>query len=856
MQIHKNFRTTPLAIAVALSVNPVQLASAQERTATLEEVIVSAHKREESVLDIPASVQALTAEDIKAQGSKNIGDYIRFVPSVNVIDTGAGEASIIFRGTATSPSAYVAQSSSSLYVDEVSVSTQGDQPSVRMVDIARVEALSGPQGTLYGSDSQSGTLRIITNQAELNTQEVILDLTAKDGSESEMSYDGSIVANFPVIEDKLAVRLVGFTAKDGGFIDNVLAPTPDLLRSGLGAEGAQGRAPSGWGSLDNADVVEDDINDYEVDGFRVSARWEINDDWAATFSYLNQSSESGSYNGYIPGVGDLETVRYNEESYDEDYEITGLVFEGDLGFAQFVSATSYYDSESEFTQDVTNYQKSYASYYCYASAYSSQDPNYYFQDSAGNFIYYDGGGARYCTGATLEGDSLAAFDEEITGERFSQEFRLSAEGDTFDYIVGAFYEDSSYTYDEWFGYPTKVEGSERQSSRGQGLYEDTVSFQYLNTFNPGNGGLEGSAAPFRATNTTDITQVAIFGEVDWHITEQLDLTLGARWFDREVDQFYNQEQPEFEPAFRVNKKSSDSEVNPKLGLSYDLDDEQMVYGLYSVGYRPGGVNRFRGQPAIAPVYEPDKLSNYELGYKGTLMDGAMQLTLTGFYMQWDDYQFELTDPAGPACESGPSVPGVCGQGFQNNISNAGDAHIMGAYFEVDWAISERFVVGFNGEWLEAESDTDVSIGDTDTTGLFVAEGSQLPGAPEWTAAAWATYYFDVTPLDADGYVRLQWSYTSETLDGFVPAAITDDTAFPRFTNAAYDIGDLSIGLASETWETILFVNNITDERAEYGRYGQGGYSQGISSLGVNNIESIYTNRPREVGIRIIKRWGG
>jgi outer membrane receptor protein involved in Fe transport len=848
MQIHKKFRTTPLAIAVALSVNPVQLVSAQERTATLEEVIVSAHKRDESVLDIPASVQALTAEDLKAQGAKNIGDYIRFIPSVNVIDTGAGEADIVFRGAATDVG-YVSQASSSLYLDEVSVSTQGDQPSIRMVDIARVEALAGPQGTLYGSDSQSGTLRIITNQAELNTQEVILDVSAKDSSEGEISYDGSIVANIPVIEDKLAVRLVGFHAKDGGFIDNVFGTTIDTDR--------QRGVPSGYGTLDNADVVEDDINDYEATGFRASAVWEINDDWRTTLSYLTQSSEAGSFNSYNPFVGDLETIRYNEEYFDEDYEVFGLVFEGDLGFAQFVSSTSYYDSESEFTQDGTSYQKTYSSYYCSVKA-SGLDRNYYFVDPNGDSLssydtvtsqgYYN---ALYCVSPTIEGDALVGFDEEQKGDRFAQEFRLSAEGETIDYIVGAFYEESSYTYEEWFGYPTKVPGLPRQDSRGQGLYEESFSYNYASNYSSRD--LSGSAAPFQSINTTDITQVAIFGEVDWHITERLDLTVGARWFDREIEQFYDQYQPDFEPAFRVDDKTSDSEVNPKIALAYNLDDEQMVYGLYSVGYRPGGVNRSRNEPAIAPLYDPDKLTNYEIGYKGTLMDGAMQLTLTGFYMDWEDYQFELVDPAGDICPGGEprDQPGVCGQGYQVNVANAGDAHITGAYFEVDWAISESFVVGFNGEWLEAESDTDITLGDN-----FIPKGSELPSSAEWTGAVWASYYFDVAPFDADGYVRLQWSYTGETLDSFNPSPIANDNGSPQFVNPSYDIGDLSIGIAGDTWETVFFVNNITDERAVYGHTGTGGYSQAISSQGVTNIDDVYTNRPREFGIRVIKRWGG
>jgi outer membrane receptor protein involved in Fe transport len=285
----------------------------------------------------------------------------------------------------------------------------------------------------------------------------------------------------------------------------------------------------------------------------------------------------------------------------------------------------------------------------------------------------------------------------------------------------------------------------------------------------------------------------------------------------------------------------------------------MIYGLYSVGYKPGGVNRTRGNPLLERDYDPDKLNNYEIGYKGTLMDGSMQLTLTGFYMDWQDYQFELLDPTFTLCSDlgldGPQIAGVCGQPYQVGIVNAGDAHIMGAYFELDWALSNNFTLGFNGEWLEAESDTDVVIGDTDFGGTFIPKGSDLPSTPEWTAAAWAEYAFPLEMIDADAYIRLQWSYSGARLNSFTPEPIADDTFYPQWEDDAYDIGDLSVGIAGDTWETILFVSNITDERAIYG-HGYGGYSQAISSQGVDHIDEVYVNRPREVGIRFIKRWGG
>jgi outer membrane receptor protein involved in Fe transport len=279
----------------------------------------------------------------------------------------------------------------------------------------------------------------------------------------------------------------------------------------------------------------------------------------------------------------------------------------------------------------------------------------------------------------------------------------------------------------------------------------------------------------------------------------------------------------------------------------------MVYVLYSQGYRPGGANRFRGEPAIAPTWDTDKMTNYETGYKGTLADGSVRISISAFYMDWEDYQFELIDPSTRPCDDGDpdSIAGICGQPYQVNVLNAGDAHIMGTSFEVDWAVTANLIVGVNGELLEAETDTDISIGDT-----FIPEGTDMPVTPDFTGAAWATYVWPVEAIGGEAYVRLQWSYSGSTTSQLEDVAQTDDQPYPTYTNDSYHIGDLSMGMKGETWEAIIFANNLTDERASYNHQSQGGWSQYNATDGRDHVEGIYTNRPREYGIRIIKRWGG
>ncbi|MCH8278081.1 MAG: TonB-dependent receptor plug domain-containing protein, partial [Proteobacteria bacterium] len=220
-----NYTVSPVAAAVAAALSPGISVAQDSDDHALDEIIVTATKRAMSVQDIPASVQAITQESLEAMGARTMEDYARFIPSVNVVTYGAGSSSVVFRGATTGTGG--AQATGSVYLDEISVTQTGSQPTIRAVDINRVEALSGPQGTLYGSDAQAGTLRILTNQPVMNEFEAVFDGEVRGGNKSDSSYRGSLVFNLPLVEDKLALRVVAYKDRDGGFIDNVFGHTND-----------------------------------------------------------------------------------------------------------------------------------------------------------------------------------------------------------------------------------------------------------------------------------------------------------------------------------------------------------------------------------------------------------------------------------------------------------------------------------------------------------------------------------------------------------------------------------------------------------------------------------------------------
>jgi len=853
----RKFKLLPLTAAItsAFTGSDSALAQEEEDGLVLEEVLVTARKRTESLQDIPASIQAITGENIKEIGARGMADLTRFLSSVNMIDYGNGSSSVIFRGATVDGGGYVAQATSSVYLDEISVTSTGDQPAVRMVDIARVEALAGPQGTIYGSDAQAGTLRIITNKPVMDEFELVLDGSVRGGSESEGSWDGSVVVNMPLIEDTLALRVVAYAAKDGGYVDNVFGHTP-----GDNVVWGEGYWPEPYGSLDNSKYVAKDVNDSEIAGFRAALKWNLNENWSATAGAIYQETDSGADNFYDPYVGDLQKVGFFNDWREDEYELYSLTIEGDLGFAQLVSATSYYDRKSEYKNDVTAYHHYWAGAYwsCGGAGYFRDlDPDiyYWYYHSPEGQVMYNG---TYCLAPTADGDYLSTINDTYNQDRFTWEVRMSSQGDTIDWLAGVYYEDSTNGYHDWFGDVT------------DGNFQDSVALDWAEKYVGVLGGwiedptetYPDAFVAWNADSQTKWKQYAAFGEVVWHATDQMDVTFGGRYFDRSNVNLYWVEQPNTrtlpEYADGVEEhKGSEKEFAPKVAVSYKFKDDVMGYALYTVGYRPGGTNRGRGDPFWPNNYFADKMTNYEAGVRSTVLDGAGRFNVTVFYMDWEDYQLEMLDPSYGGCpEDGPgTIPHVCGQPWQIAIGNAGDAHILGVNFEFDWAINANWRFGLNSEWLEAENDSSI---DLSANGEFdVHKGQELPTVADWTGAAWLNYERPIQKWGNTLYARLQWSYRGSSNNIFEPTPADGSSPNPQLKNPAYNIGDLTVGINGDSWDVSVFINNLTDERAVY-TIGSGAFEWAAANLseGRAHTQRNYINRPREYGLRFIKRWGG
>lgn len=784
----KSALAAAVSVAVAGYADEVQAQGAT--TSGIEEITVTARKREESLQDVSASIQAMTGEDLKRQGLLNLEDTIRMIPSMSSVGATAGANKIIFRGVSDNPGAFIAASSAALYVDEQPLTQFSINPEPRMVDIERVEALAGPQGTLYGDSSQSGTLRIITNKPDPSGFSAAADFMLRTGDDSDASHEVSGVLNMPLVDDKFAIRLMGFTAHDGGFVDNVLGVSPMQ------------------GTKDNSNVVEDDFNGVDHVGGRLAAKWFVNDDWSAMLSTIYQKSEADGRNDYDPTVGDLKTVKFFKDTRDDEWTQAALTVEGRIGNVDVISITSYFDRDIDYVFDRTEY-----------SAYFNYNTCPYY--------------AAYCwSGSTLYDQDTVGFNTLVQeNERFTQELRLSQTGENYRWVVGAFYEDKS---EHW----------EYRAITPEFL--STLSYYYWTV---GLGYTPSNTDPswWLSVDDTDWDQWAVFGNFSYDFNEQLSGEIGLRYFDQDMDRTYFVDKP-FIIAPGVwpdvtNPQGGNDDVVPKLTLTYRLDEEKMVYALYSEGWRAGGANRNRTPFTFLPQsYEPDKLKNYEIGAKTRWLDGKLQVNATVFYGEWEDYQIEVVDPSDRVC--GPTeIPDVdlCGQPFQVMVANVGDAEQTGVELEVRAAPSDRLDLGLNLAYVNAETAEDFFV----TTP--VAKGTQLPNVPEWKFNGYAQYTWPVFN-DKNMYVRGQYSWQDESrnqLEDFPHEPGVSNNA--TFIQSSYGILDLKAGLQSVEWTLEAFASNVTDERANL-------FDSPYFFDTFFGGRRVNTNRPREFGVRFAYLW--
>lgn len=773
---------TPLSLSIGAALIATGLVAQSANAVTIEEIVVTATKRAVSARDIPYNISALSGDALQDQGVSDLSKLTRSIPGLSYVDTGPRNAGVnsglIIRGLNANPLG----PNDSINNTSDPVSTYlGDMPlfvNLLLKDIERVEVLRGPQGTLYGSGSLGGTIRYIHKEpdasefsAQFNTR-----IGSTKGSDG-LNTDTDFVVNIP-LNDDMAVRFGGGYVDNLGFVDAV-------GRYQLNSNGEAVLAnPNDVANSVAAIAPAEEVNDNQVTHARASFAWDVTDQVNILANYFYQKDEVGGRqvgSPQVAGGGDFAHVLPLDEPLESEVNAWSLDVEADLGFATISSSTSGYEYESLGQKDNT-------------------------QSYINDFSGFYGGFPRWVVPSTVDYER----------EGITQEFRLTSNTDgDLDWIAGIYYTDTENNllqqdrfpgYNEWAAVtsdPIAVAGG--PANELAYLLDQNLSFE----------------------------ETAIFGEVSYHITDEWQVTGGARFFDQTVGSNTTTLLPYcgvfcsndgVNPLGEVNavlqRDLSDSIF--KFNTSYDVGDDVMVFFTWAEGFRHGGANalptagNFAEDPRLNS-FDADKATNWEVGAKGVLFE-RIEFTASLFYIDWEDIIINTTSPnaAFPVAVNGDT------------------AESKGLELEAKYYFSDQTTMTLGYGYVEAELSSDFSV----PGGISGNKGDKLPGVPK-NSVMLSFNHFQSLANEVEVNYHLNASYRDE-----ITTAITEGSADYAVLDS-YTLVDASVSFSADQWKVTVFADNLFDERAEVGhrtaaRYGDGAFD--------------YVNRSRTLGLGLSYNW--
>ena len=807
-KIPNKFGRAPLAAAILL-LSPGLLA---QQTQGIEEVVVTAQKRAQNLQDVPISIQSLGNETLSELGIQDFQDYAKMLPSVSMTPSlGAGSSFtlVYMRGIATAGDgqATTSQPSVGMYLDEQPITTIQGNLDIHMYDVARVEALSGPQGTLYGASSQAGTIRIITNKPDLNEFSAGYGLEGNMVDGDDAGYVAEGFVNIP-LTDNMAIRLVGWNRSDAGYIDNV-----------LGSRTFPGVASTTADDIivTNTATAEDNYNTMETMGARASLRIDLNDSWTVMPQVMYQKQEGqGSWGEDLSDfvAEDQSVTHFQNEFTDDEWHQLGLTIEGSIGNFDVSYAASYLDREVDGSFDYSDYS------YWYDTAYTT---GYYADlhfansgDRAVPNMFFPDAGTRVMGGAYFTNDDGY--------KKTSHELRISSPQDNrVRGLVGLFYQNQKHDFQQHW----RVDGLADSMEPNQGTDPRFDSTVYLNSLD------------------REDTDEAFFASLSYDITDDLEVTVGTRFFKPEVTvkgffgfglgftpmwssngenrcNLFPTGQADYKdkPCLNVDKGINESENVSRVNLTWQISDDHMMYGTWSEGYRPGGINRAPG----AGNYTSDFLTNWELGWKTQWMDNTLQFNGAVFKEEWDDFQISFT-----------------GANAITQVANGPSAEVLGLEGQILWVPTDNLTVSGAFTFIDSELLSDYANFDADgnVTKVLAPKGTSLPVTADFKGNIVARYTFEAGGYDS--HIQGAFSYEGERGSSMNQAdnAIRGDVPSNTFL-------DLSAGIATGSYSVDFFIKNATDEDAPLYLTSQcAAGTCGAQNYGVRA-------RPRTVGVRFSK----
>jgi iron complex outermembrane recepter protein len=754
--------TGALGVSFALKVSAESAATSENASATLDEVVVTASKRISTVQDTPISISAVSGNDLLARGVSSLADLAQGTPGVSLKSEGPSQTEIEMRGMTSSGgnSATVG-----FYLDDIPLAGPASAQNGHVVidpdlyDLNRIEILRGPQGTLFGSGSMGGTVRLISNQPNLSqfqsTAQSVLSSTEGGG----FNHKDNLMVNLPLIDDTLALRVVGTEDYTSGWIDRIVAePFPVV-----------GGNPDGTvrGNVQDAPIEKQypGSNAYQIYAARVTLLWKPTENLSVTPSYFHETSTQNGISAYdsVPGT----ETHYQPFDIAEPLtdSLTAYSLNMNYSFPSFdlTSSTARWTRNSTQVEEASEAFNNPLEAIAYNYNYGLPNPGYY--------------------GPSGTGPEHGMEDDP--SHQFSEELRLVSKGSgKASWVAGLYYSDF---YSLW------------------GLKGTTPNYSaYMDL-----GTLAPATTPnwFDAYSPTTLKQYAAFGDATYALTDALKADVGARvnHYDYRFSSCisgWGSANGAATPSCSGLIPLSSTSFNPKFNLSYTFSPDLMAYATVSSGFRPGGGNAaypttgsawgaaFQQQNYTSgkwpATYEPDRVLSYELGEKARLLDHRLTVNASVYYEDWRHVQLE-------------AYPNDWALNINGNYVSIYGADIdvladLGAGFQFEIA------AGYLYEWLNGGPH------------WVITPVHKMPEvAPE--SGTVALNYFKPLSSSYTFTARLENSYTGPRYSIFFSNPYEFTGTYRQVPG--YDLVNVRAGVKfRDTWSATLFVNNLTNKHAQ------------------------------------------
>jgi len=800
-------------------------ASSAAAASPLEEVVVTATRREESLSKIAVSVTALTQEGLDVRGVKDIEALARFTPGINVDNSGTNNIAI--RGIASSGGA----GTTGIYIDDTPIQMRAlafnpDEAVPKSFDIDRIEVLRGPQGTLFGAGSMGGTVRYITAKPSLTKTSVYARGEMAWTQSGDPSYEAGVAVGGPLVDDRLGARLSVWYRKDGGWIDRI---NPDTLAL----------------STRRANYTDSTVA-------RLAFIWAPNDTWSISpsfyYEYLKKNDVSNYWTLYSkPSSNYYVSANPTQLLSPDKLYLPALKIEGNFGSVQLISNTSYYHRDDTTGYDGTMYN---LGFYQQFFAFSPLDP--LLIDAHGihlNDPLYNPGTVPGATGYRAQGRV------DNGQQNFTQEIRLQSADPHAKLLwtTGVFYANNRQDYLEQIIDPDV--GSFLRAiytGTGNSLGPTATTNDYiLDFFGFGYDPAYPTDSYFLSTHAKD-EQLAWFGEASYNFTDQWKLTVGARYarMKFEFDSITGGPQL-YDVTTALTSSKTENSFTPKVSVSYQADAFNLFYATYAKGFRPGGGNNpvpyascagdFQtfGIAGAPPTYDSDTVDSYEIGAKNNF-NNRVKLASSVYYIKWHNIQQTV-------------VPPVCQISF---ISNLGEATAKGLDVQADIAITNDLTMDLTAGYTDARYTKDSRLSPDPTLPPIVVSGDSIvglggqPGAP-FTGSVGLEYHF--AAFDKQSFVRADYEYVGAPKW----AGPNQDPASGQYDQANYALPSTSFltlrgGMQLGEWNASIFMDNVTNTHPVTN------YDWSIDPLNgpnsyLNRVQRNYTFRPQTYGLTLTYR---